>query len=53
MNRKRVRRLMATMGICAVYPRPHTSKPHPEHRVYPYLLRGLTIDVRVRCGLRT
>ena len=44
VNRKRVRRLMATMGICAVYPRPHTSKPHPEHRVYPYLLRGLTID---------
>lgn len=44
VNRKRVRRLMAKMGISAVYPRPRTSKPHPEHRVYPYLLRGLTID---------
>ncbi len=44
VNRKRVRRLMAQMGISAVYPRPRTSKPHPEHRVYPYLLRDLTID---------
>jgi len=44
VNRKRVRRLMAQMGICAVYPRPRTSKPHPEHRVYPYLLRDLVID---------
>ena len=44
VNRKRVRRLMAKMGICAVYPRPRTSKPHPEHRVYPYLLRDLLID---------
>jgi putative transposase len=44
VNRKRVQRLMATMGICAVYPRPRTSKPHPEHRVYPYLLRDLAID---------
>jgi putative transposase len=43
VNRKRVRRLMAQMGISAVYPRPRTSKPHPEHRVYPYLLRDLTI----------
>lgn len=43
-NRKRVRRLMAQMCISAVYPRPRTSKPHPEHRVYPYLLRDLTID---------
>ena len=44
VNRKRVRRLMTKMGIAAVYPRPRTSKPHPEHRVYPYLLRDLTID---------
>lgn len=34
VNRKRVRRLMAQMGISAVYPRPRTSKPHPEHRIY-------------------
>lgn len=44
VNRKRVQRLMALMGLQAVAPGPHTSIPHPEHKVYPYLLRGLTID---------
>lgn len=44
VNRKRVRRLMRKMGLEAVYPRPRTSKPHPEHRVYPYLLRDMVID---------
>ncbi len=44
INRKRVQRLMRLMGIEAIYPKPKTSKPHPEHKVYPYLLRGLTID---------
>ncbi len=43
VNRKRVRRLMQQMGLMAVYQRPKTSTPHPEHRVYPYLLRGLDI----------
>jgi putative transposase len=42
--RKRVRRLMCKMGLVAIYQTPRTSKPHPEHRVYPYLLRGLRID---------
>jgi putative transposase len=32
------------MGIEAIYPRPKTSKPHPEHKIYPYLLRNLNID---------
>jgi putative transposase len=32
------------MGIEAIYPKPHTSRPHPEHRIYPYLLRELSID---------
>jgi putative transposase len=32
------------MGIEAVYPKPRTSRPHPQHTVYPYLLRGLTIN---------
>jgi putative transposase len=32
------------MGIEAIYPKPHTSRPHPQHRVYPYLLRDLTIE---------
>ena len=42
--RKRVRRLMRQMGLVAIYQTPRTSKPHPEHRIYPYLLRGLCID---------
>lgn len=44
VNRKRVRRLMRLMGLEAIYQRPRTSEPHPEHTVYPYLLRGLVID---------
>jgi len=43
VNEKRVLRLMRLMGLQAVLPGPHTSRRHPEHRVYPYLLRGLTI----------
>ena len=37
------RALMKRMGIEAIYPRPNLSKPHPSHRVYPYLLRGVQI----------
>src|SRR5580692_8559998 len=44
VNRKRVRRLMRLMGLWAIYQKPNTSRQHPEHRVYPYLLRGLSID---------
>jgi len=44
INRKRVRRLMRKMGLMAIYQAPRTSKPHPEHRVYSYLLRGLEIE---------
>src|SRR5258707_222677 len=43
-GRRHVTTLMRTMGIEAIYRRPNTSKPAPGHRVYPYLLRGLTID---------
>ncbi|NWG72691.1 MAG: IS3 family transposase, partial [Parvularculaceae bacterium] len=43
INAKRVRRLMQVMGLQAVYPKPATSKPAPEHKIYPYLLRGLAI----------
>ena len=43
VGRKRVRRLMATMGSAPIYQRPRTSTPHPEHRVFPYLLRDLVI----------
>jgi putative transposase len=44
LNRKRVQRLMRLMGIEALGPKPNTSKPAPGHKVYPYLLRGLTIE---------
>jgi putative transposase len=44
VNRKRVRRLMRQMGLRAVYPTPRTSQPGPGHKIYPYLLNGLTID---------
>ena len=44
VNRKRVQRLMRRMGLQSVAPKPGTSKPHPGHKVYPYLLRNLDID---------
>jgi putative transposase len=44
INRKHVQRLMRLMGLEAIYPRPKTSRPHPEHKVYPYLLRNLNIE---------
>jgi putative transposase len=44
VNRKRIQRLMQLMGIEAIYPKPKTSKPHPQHKIYPYLLRNLKID---------
>ena len=44
VNHKRVARLMRIMGIQAITPGPHTSKPAPEHKIYPYLLRNVSID---------
>ena len=44
IDRKRVRRLMRRMGIEALGPKPRTSNPAPGHKVYPYLLRDLTIE---------
>ena len=43
VSRKRVQRLMRAMGLRAIYRRPRTSQPAPEQRVYPYLLRDMTI----------
>ena len=43
VNRKRVQRLMREMGLAGMAPGPNTSRPHPEHTVYPYLLRGVAI----------
>ena len=44
VGRKHVRTLMDKMGIAAIYRRRNTSAPHPEHKIYPYLLRNLTIE---------
>ena len=44
VGRHRVRRLMRLMGLQAIYRAPRTSDPHPAHRIYPYLLRGMAID---------
>lgn len=44
VGRDRVRRLLRRMGLVAVYPKPRTSLPNPEHRVYPYLLSGVSIN---------
>jgi putative transposase len=44
VTRKRVRRLMKLMGLEAIYRKPRTSKPNPENKIYPYLLRGVDIN---------
>ncbi len=44
VNRKRVQRLMRLIGVEAIYQKPSTSRPSAEHKVYPYLLRGLAIE---------
>ena len=44
VGRERARRLMRVMGLAAIYQRPRTTIPHPEHRIYPYLLRDLIIS---------
>jgi putative transposase len=43
VNKKRIQRLMQTMGLAAIGPKPNLSKPHPAHPIYPYLLRGVPI----------
>ena len=52
IGRRRAGRLMRLMGLQAIYRAPRTSEPHPEHRVYPYLLKGLAIERanHVWCG---
>ena len=41
INRKRIQRLMGILGLAGMAPGPNTSLPHPRHKVYPYLLRGV------------
>jgi putative transposase len=43
INRKKVQRLMQVMGLQAMVPGPHTSRPHPEHPIYPYLLGKIDV----------
>ena len=44
VGRRRIRRLMKKLGLWTTGPKPNTSKPHPEHKIYPYLLRDKVID---------
>jgi putative transposase len=37
VGRRRIRRLMRKLGLCAIRPKRNTSQPHPEHKIYPYL----------------
>ena len=43
VNRKRVQRLMGILGLAGMAPGPNTSLPHPQHKIYPYLLRGVNV----------
>jgi len=43
VNRKRVQRLMRVLGLAGMAPGPNTSRPHPGHKIYPYLLRGVAV----------
>ena len=43
INRKRVQRLMGILCLAGMAPGPDTSRPHPQHKVYPYLLRGVKV----------
>jgi len=53
VGRDHVRTLLRRMGLLAIWTRPNTSKPHPEHPVYPYLLRGMDITRPNRSGAPT
>ena len=53
VNRKRVQRLMREMGLAGMAPGPQTSRPHPDHKIFPYLLRGVAVSGQTRFGVRT
>ena len=46
VNRKRVKRLMGVMGLEAIHPGPRTTVANPDHKIYPYLLRGVKVERR-------
>jgi putative transposase len=43
VNRKRIQRLMGILGLAGMAPGPNTSRPSPQHMIYPYLLRGVAV----------
>ena len=45
VNRKRVQRLMRLMGLAGMAPGPNTSRAAPKHKIYPYLLRGVPVEI--------
>ena len=45
VNAKRIRRLMREMALVAIYPKPRLSLSRQAHKVYPYLLRGVTVEI--------
>ena len=51
VNRKRVQRLMCLMGLESVAPKPNTSRQRKGHKVYPYLLKKISITEADRCGV--
>jgi hypothetical protein len=52
LNEKRIRRLMRLMGLMPIYQKPNTSKAAKGHKIYPYLLRTLLVDLPARLGER-
>ena len=53
IGRKRIRRLMAMMGLLPIYQQPCTKMPNPEHRKFPYLLRDMAINRPNKAGALT
>lgn len=51
VGRHPVSRLMAKMGLNATFKRPRTSPPHPQHPIYPYLLRKMQVDRPIQVPL--
>jgi putative transposase len=44
VNRKRIQRLMRSIGLMAIYPKPRPSVSGPDYKIYPYLLKGLKVS---------
>lgn len=52
VNPKRIRRLLRFMGLEAIHPKRNLSKPSKEHKIYPYLLKGVSIEKPTGSGVR-